>query len=73
MLKAFVIKSGLMVGSLIIADIIIGKLEDRALRCDIDKSFEPEKEGDKNTEDGKAEWAKLKPRVEKTLRKHGKL
>lgn len=69
MLKEFVIKGGLMVGALVVAGVIIDKLEDRALKKG-SKTVESEGEGNELTE--KEKWQQLKPRVVETLARHKK-
>lgn len=57
MFKEMAIKGGLMVGALIAAQVIIGKLEDRALKRDIEK-VKSEEEG--NEQSKKDEKTKLR-------------
>ncbi len=57
MFKEMAIKGGLMVGALIAAQVIIGKLEDRALKRDIEKV---KSEGEGNEQSKKDEKNKLR-------------
>lgn len=61
MLKKFVVKSGMMVGALVASQYIIGKLEERALRRELNEIMEEElSKGEDGNDESKEQKVKLK-------------
>lgn len=74
MFTKIIVKSGIMVAGLLVSQVVIEKLEKRSLKrnTETEELDSAEKKGDEPV-DEVARWAKLRPRVKETLKRHGRL